>query len=112
MTKRNFTFLFVTLIFFFTAPFVLGQSNTFLNNPLGANSTLLTVIGGVATFIAGLVGVLSALVFLWAGILYLTSAGNQSQLEKARKALVYGAIGLAIAISGNAIILTVLDIIS
>ena len=116
MIKKGFIFLFFILFFLINAPFVFGQTcppcdpNSFLCNPL-CSSNILGVIQGITTYIATIVGSLSILVFLWAGILYITSAGNQSQLEKARKALVYGVIGLAIAMSGAAIVTTVVGII-
>ena len=50
--------------------------------------------------------------FLWAGILFLTSAGNEQRITSAKKAVFYAIIGLAIALSGAGLIALVQVIIT
>lgn len=74
-----------------------------LPNPLSANN-ITAVLNNILTFLSGIAASLAAVMFAWAGLLYLTSAGNEGQLGKAKKALLYGVIGLGIALLGGLII--------
>ncbi len=74
-----------------------------LPNPLYANN-FVSLVCGIANYIAGFVGALAVIMFIWAGILFLTSAGNEGQLTKARKAVLWATIGLAIALAGGGLI--------
>ena len=74
-----------------------------LPNPLSANN-ITAVINNILAFLSGIAATLAAVMFAWAGLLYLTSAGNEGQLGKARKVLIYGVIGLGIALLGGLII--------
>ncbi len=74
-----------------------------LPNPAGVK-TFEALISAIANFIASLVGGLAVIMFIWSGILYLTSRGDPGQLQKAHKALLYAVIGAAIALSAAALI--------
>jgi len=67
-------------------------------NPLGANSIdeLLTdyIIPAVETVVASV----AVIMFIVAGILFLTSAGDPGRLQTAKTCFVYAIIGLAIAL--------------
>ncbi|OGZ64042.1 MAG: hypothetical protein A3A98_03805 [Candidatus Staskawiczbacteria bacterium RIFCSPLOWO2_01_FULL_40_39] len=80
-------------------------------NPLGANS-FGELIANITEYIFGLIAGLAVVMFLWAGILFLTSAGNPGQIEKAKKAALYAVIGLAIGLAGSGLIELVTNIIS
>jgi hypothetical protein len=54
----------------------------------------------VLDFALTAVGVLALLSFTVAGIIYLTSAGDQSKTQKAKKAVIYSIIAVAVAGSG------------
>lgn len=41
-------------------------------------------------------GVVAVVMIIWAGFLYVTAGGNDSQIKKAREALLWGVIGAAI----------------
>ena len=59
-----------------------------------------TSIGGVlSTLMNGLlslVGVLGIIGFVVSGILYLTAAGDEDQIDKAKKAMMYSIIGVIV----------------
>lgn len=80
-----------------------ASAQIILPNPLKF-TTFTQIIESIAFFISGVVGSLAVLMFIWAGILFLTSAGNETQLGKAKKTLLYAVAGLAIAILGAALI--------
>jgi hypothetical protein len=74
-----------------------------LINPLTANNfgeLLLKIAGAVG----GLVAALGTIMIIVAGILYLTSAGSPERMGKAKTALVYAIIGIAIGITAEAIV--------
>jgi len=48
--------------------------------------------------------VIAVLLFIYAGTLFLTAAGNESQLSTAKKAAIWGVVGVAVAIIGFSII--------
>jgi len=93
----------VIVVFLGSAASVLAQVN--LPNPLGTGISSFTgLLSSIATYIFGIVGALAVIMFIWAGILYLTSGMNPGNVQKANKAVLYAIIGLAIAIAGVGLI--------
>jgi hypothetical protein len=81
-----------------------------LNNPLSVNTipALITkIISGVGTFI----GALATIMIVVAGILYLTSAGNQAKMDTAKKALYAAIIGIVIYLAANPIRSTICEVL-
>ncbi len=95
-------FVFLTVIVLLgLASFAFAQIT--LPNPLNTSS-IKDLLTNIANGIAGIIGSLAVIVFIWAGILFLTSAGNEQRLGQAKKATLYAVIGLAIALAGTALI--------
>lgn len=65
-----------------------------LTNPLGAGTTIFTVINRAISFFLGMVGALALGVFVYAGILWMT-AGSSDRVKTAQAAMKYAVIGLA-----------------
>src|SRR3989344_624103 len=114
--KRNFKNL---LLFFVLLSVFLGAGNfasaiqLTLPNPLclsGNNAdpncinTFGKLVDKIINYLVNIVGVLAILMFVWAGALFLTSAGNPTQIEKARKALIFAIIGTAIVLAARGLI--------
>ena len=59
-----------------------------------------TIIMNVMNWLLGIVGVLAVIAFVISGILYLTAAGDEEQIEKAKATMMYAIIGLVIALIG------------
>ena len=108
--KKNSIVLAAFIGFLSTARVVSAQVS--LPNPLGTITNFTTLINNIAGYVFVVVGFLAVLMFLWAGILFLTSAGNESRVSSAKKALMYAVIGLAIALSGTGLIQLVSYIIT
>jgi len=70
------------------------------------------LLTGIAGAVAGLVGTVGTIMIIVAGIFYLTSAGNPQRMEVAKKTLIYAVVGIAIALSVDAIIAIVKTAIS
>ena len=82
------------------------------NNPdyLAANLPRGSVYEIVYTFmlwILGIFGFLGIIGFAISGIMYLTSAGNEQQVEKAKKAMNYSLIGVVVGLAGLVILIAV-----
>ncbi len=71
---------------------------------LGAADLKQTIVN-VIKWALGLLGLVAVIVMLYGGFLWLTSRGNQQQIDKAKKTLLNGAIGLVIILVAWAIVL-------
>lgn len=66
--------------------------------------TIADILQNVLTFLLSIVGIVSILSVVIAGLLYLGAAGDQRRIIVARRAVTYGIIGTAIAIGGLVIV--------
>lgn len=53
-------------------------------------------ISRVVNYVLGFVGIVLIVILIYGGFLYLTSAGNEKQIETAKKVLTYAIIGMVI----------------
>ncbi len=65
----------------------------------GDVSQVESFIRNVIKVIAGLAGLIATGFFVTGGFMYITSSGNPENLDKAKRTLLYAAIGLAITIA-------------
>jgi TRAP-type C4-dicarboxylate transport system permease small subunit len=76
-----------------------------LSNPGNLPEATITGIGNnIMYWLLGFVGVLGVIAFVISGILYLTSAGDDEQIGKAKKAMVYAIVGIIVALIGVIVI--------
>jgi len=75
-------------------------SSLSITSPLEA-TTFADFVGEIASYIRDIALVISVIMFLWSGFLFLTSQGNEEKVTKAKKALTWAIIGLAICIIGE-----------
>lgn len=73
-------------------------------NPLGSTNTFGALLEKIIAGVAGIVGALSVIMIIVAGILYLTSAGSPEKMTKAKTALVYAIAGIVITLMASAIV--------
>lgn len=69
--------------------------------PSGSVTNILT--NGMNWLLA-LVGILGVIGFVLAGILYLTAAGDNTQIDKAKKAMTFSIVGIVVALLGLVVI--------
>lgn len=101
-------FLFGILLFNFSPVF--AQSGTVctgelcLTNPLGAtvNSPQL-LIGKIITAIMGIVGSIALLMFVYGGLTWMTSSGNQEKVKKGRDIILWSSVGLVVVFMAYAL---------
>ena len=78
-------------------------------NTIAANAGLTNagslpqIIGNAISVILGLLGIVFVVLVVYAGFLYLTSAGAEDNVKKAKKLLTQAIIGLIIIVSAYAI---------
>lgn len=64
------------------------------------NSRVYYIAQGILLWLIEIVGIVSLISFIIAGILYLTAAGSETQAEKAKKAMTYSIIGVVVSLAG------------
>lgn len=68
-----------------------------LDNPLGQDDVQPeALIANVINSIFGIVGSLALLMFIYGGLMWMTSAGNQEKVKQGRGVILWASIGLAI----------------
>lgn len=68
-----------------------------------ADASLTDIIGGILNAIMGFLGIITLIIIIYAGFLWMTAGGNADQIDKAKKWLINGVIGLVIVLSAWAI---------
>ena len=99
----------LTLLGVFCSGLVLAQA-TEIENPIGPKD-FKTLFKAIATGVAVIIGPLAVVMFILAGIMFITSAGNPESVNNAKSALMYAIIGTIIALLAGAIAATVTSII-
>jgi hypothetical protein len=76
-----------------------------LDNPLGDGKTDINVIiGQVISVILGVVGSIALLMFVYGGVVWMTSSGNQEKITKGKNIIVWAIMGLLMIFASYGII--------
>ena len=86
--------LILIILFFLFFP-ILNIKAVTLPNVLGS-ADLPTIVGNIIKAVLGLVGTLALVMFIYGGILWMTSGGKEEQIKKGKDTLVWAVLGLAI----------------
>ena len=73
----------------------------------GGGNVILPIIEKVVKFVVELIGSIAVLMIVVAGIMYITSGGDSTRTETAKKILTYAIVGLIIAILAYTIVIIV-----
>lgn len=89
-------------------PHVVGAAETVtLYNPLagesGEGSDVRILIGRVIRGLLSIIGSIALLMFVYGGVLWLTSAGNSEMIKKGKNILVWAVLGLGVIFSAYAV---------
>lgn len=89
----------------------LAQSGAFFDNPQGgaapsvaAQGTLGQNITLIINYFLGLLGLVAVGFLIYAGILMVTAGGNDEQVTKARKVIMYAVVGIVIILLSYTIV--------
>lgn len=77
-------------------------------NNSGSPDNLEVVVQNVTNWILGFIGMVAVLFIIWGGVQYLTSGGNQTQMEDAKTTIKNAVLGLVIAGIAYAIVTAVI----
>lgn len=75
-----------------------------LSGPVTENTDLWVVVSSVVNVAMTVLGILSVVMLIVAGYMYTTSSGDANKVTKAKNTLLYGVIGLVIALLALAIV--------
>ena len=115
--------LFLTLLITFAGMTSSAFAAVTLPNPLCLNPATPCVssptctcnftdlITKIINFVLIVIGSVAVLMLVWAGILFVTSAGSPEKISKGKQALTYAIIGLVIAFAGGGLILVIKEVI-
>jgi hypothetical protein len=82
-----------------------NNSPTTITNPLGSGiETPQALIGKVINSVLGIVGSLALVMFVYGGLIWMTSSGSSEQVKKGRDILIWAAIGLVIIFSAYGLV--------
>lgn len=73
----------------------INTSGTSIPNPLGTTNINLFV-SRIISYVLGLIGTVSLLLFIYGGLIWMTSAGSSDKVKKGRDILVWAVIGMAV----------------
>jgi hypothetical protein len=84
-----------------------------IDNPLagGGVNSFPQLLTKIAQAVGTLIASLGTIMIIISGILYLTSAGSPEKINKAKTALGYAIVGIAIGLAATAISTTILNVI-
>jgi len=80
-----------------------------LNNPLGIKNVN-SLIGRAINSLMGIVGALALLMFVYGGLVWMTSSGSQDKVKKGKDIMLWAAVGLVIIFSAYGLTKFVINI--
>jgi hypothetical protein len=110
----SFFFIISMSIFTFSTNYLLADKSYGLNKTIekidafekqdaDPQSFIQTRVGQIVGLVLSFVGILFLLLIIYAGLMWMTSGGNQEQTKKARNLIINATIGLIIVFSAYAI---------
>ncbi|MEK7580568.1 MAG: pilin [Patescibacteria group bacterium] len=101
----------LVLAFMVIPVLAIANGDAELPNPLGETKDIGPLAANLIKVVLGLVGVLALVMFIYGGILWMTSGGNEQKIKKGKDTLVWATLGLAIIFFSYAIVNFVLETI-
>ncbi|MFZ5364645.1 MAG: pilin [Patescibacteria group bacterium] len=72
-------------------------------------SSMPTLVGNILKVFLGVIGSLALVLFIYGGVLWLTSGGSEDKLKKARGTMIWAVLGLVVIFSSYAIVSAVIS---
>ncbi len=73
-----------------------------INSPLPRTSG--SLLSNILYIVFGVLGGISLIIVVWAGMKYTLSSGDPNKTAEAKNQIIYAAIGIAVALSASAIV--------
>jgi len=80
-----------------------------IENPIASTSDIYTLVIKILDFLIILAIPLTAILVIYAGLLYITSAGNEEKVKTAQKALIWALVGFAVVLIAKGIPQLIID---
>ena len=93
-------------------PIPLNSTGLNITNPLGGVNDATTLVGNIINFLIILAFPITAILIVYAGFLYITSAGNDEKVKTAQKALIWALVGFAIVLVASSVPTIIKEFIS
>jgi len=74
-----------------------------ISNPLGETSDISALASNIVNFLIWLAIPITAILIVYAGFLYITSAGNEEKVKTAQKALIWAIVGFAVVLIASSV---------
>lgn len=103
MMKKTATLFLVSVALLGVGAFASANVISF-PNPLTGVSTITDLVTNIKTYILTFIGALAVLMFVYAGILFIISAWDQSYYQKGKDALWYAILGLGVVLVASGLI--------
>ena len=81
-------------------------------NPLGGTGNITTLVENILNFLRGLAFVIAPILIVYAGFLYITSAGNEDKVKTAQKTLIWAIVGFAVVLIASSVPAIIQDFLS
>ncbi len=81
-----------------------AKTSISIPNPIGSCNDATCLISRVVKSILGVIAIIATLMFIWGGLMMLTSGGNEKQIKQAKDTLVWAAIGIVVILISWAVI--------
>ncbi len=104
MKFKKISLFFLTLVFCFSVDLSVQAETIKLNNPLGATTTVQTLVGRVIDSVLGIVGSLALIMFVYGGFIWMTASGNEQSVTKGKNIIMWAALGLVVIFSSYALV--------
>ena len=85
-----------------------GDSIDFVDDLTGGEGDLKSLLNTILSYFLGFLGFICVIMVIYGGVLYVTSAGNDENVGKAKKILLYAGIGVILIMISFALVSTIL----
>lgn len=75
-----------------------------LPDPLGNNGEISTVVNKLIKGVLGVIGVLALIAFIWGGVLWMISMGDEAKIKKGKEMMIYAVWGIVVIFGAYAIL--------
>ncbi len=89
-----------------------GSGGLKLTNPLPGVDSIEQLIGKLLRPVFGIIGSLALVMFVYGGLMWMTSAGSSEKLKKGRETLLWASIGLFVVLSAYTLVNLTINTIS
>ena len=79
-------------------------ANSLAECNLVADNSLMPTVGTIIDVILGVLGIVAVAVIILGGVQYTTSTGDPAKIKKAKDTILYGVVGLVVALLAYAIV--------